>query len=714
MAGSREMEMITRNIYINSKQVCAPIYIVYGTSNQQIQFCMKDVTLASGNTATFYCLAPNNQRYSAAGTIDTSAGTITFTPAAGFFVTGDNLLQCEITQSSKKLYNFAADVICERNVQGEGTPSEAVAAASYAERAEAAAETAESVLESIPQDYSALSDEVEDIRIGADGTTYQSAGAAVRGQVEDLENDIAFANEILGVEVTETPGYYNADGSIAAATSTRLEVYTQKIPVKCGTTIHIELTYDATEPPGGMWGRYVLYDSSETFISGSAVTFVNAMTVSFTQDITITTASAAYISFSYRTFGIHTFRYENLDLEELKTMPEMMELPITETEGYYGTGAYITPPDSSRKEVYTQKYPAYNGMTFQLELTYPGSSAVAMYCNYVLFDDTGMVLQKTDLINEMTVRKVVSLTISHDDAAYISFSYRTYGTHAIRIKCSDYWKCFTDGFGYLNAITGTQHYAVNENINSINHRGYTFAPENTLPAYRLSKQKGFKMVECDVMFTSDNVPVLLHDATINRTARNADGTTISSTIAIADITFEQAQAYDFGIWKGAQWAGTKIPSLEQFIVLCRNIGLHPYIELKSSAAQQAKVNQVVDIVKNCGMADKCTWVSYGSGILGWVINRNPKARVGYLVNTVTSAAITEAQNLMTGSADVFICSASKTDVEITLCKNADIPMEAFNFSQVSDILALDPYISGVTSDNLVAGYVLYQNNISNT
>ena len=57
-------------------------------------------------------------------------------------------------------------------------------------------------------------------------------------------------------------------------------------------------------------------------------------------------------------------------------------------------------------------------------------------------------------------------------------------------------------------------------MRSINHRGYNkIAPENTIPAYALSKENGYKYVETDVRFTSDGIPVLLHDVSINRTAR---------------------------------------------------------------------------------------------------------------------------------------------------------------------------------------------------
>lgn len=112
----------------------------------------------------------------------------------------------------------------------------------------------------------------------------------------------------------------------------------------------------------------------------------------------------------------------------------------------------------------------------------------------------------------------------------------------------------------------------NPNIRAVNHRGYcTEAPENTLSAFRLSKKMGFRYVECDVSFTSDTVPVLLHDSTVDRTS-NGSGN-------ISAMTLEQVKALDFGSWKSAEYAGEKIPTFEEFMLLCKQIGLHPYIEI---------------------------------------------------------------------------------------------------------------------------------------
>ena len=52
----------------------------------------------------------------------------------------------------------------------------------------------------------------------------------------------------------------------------------------------------------------------------------------------------------------------------------------------------------------------------------------------------------------------------------------------------------------------------------IAHRGAgKLAPENTLAAFRLGAQHGYRMFECDAKLSADGVPFLMHDATLERT-----------------------------------------------------------------------------------------------------------------------------------------------------------------------------------------------------
>lgn len=243
-----------------------------------------------------------------------------------------------------------------------------------------------------------------------------------------------------------------------------------------------------------------------------------------------------------------------------------------------------------------------------------------------------------------------------------------------------------------------------QNIKSVNHRGYSAtAPENTLPAYRLSRQMGFTYVETDISFTSDGVPVCLHDSTIDRTS-NGSGN-------INSLTYAQVRTYDFGSWKSPEYAGTKIPSFEEFITLCKDICLHPYIELKSAGAYtEAQIQQIVDMVDACGMKGKVTYISFSSTFLTYVKNYDANARLGFLA-TVTSANIATAQSLQTGSNEVFMDTNTNTSAGATLCRQAGLPMEIWTINSADTILSMDPYITGVTSDSLIAGKILYEANI---
>lgn len=244
---------------------------------------------------------------------------------------------------------------------------------------------------------------------------------------------------------------------------------------------------------------------------------------------------------------------------------------------------------------------------------------------------------------------------------------------------------------------------------SVNHRGYsTVAPENTLPAYILSKKMGFNYAETDISFTSDGVPVLLHDSTIDRTS-NGSGN-------IGSLTFEQVRQYDFGSWMSQEYAGTKIPSFEEFLQLCKSIMLHPYIELKSNGAYtQAQINQIVDMVASHGMRGKVTYISFNSTFIGYVKNRDPSARLGLLSNAYASGDETTCENLKTGTNSVFYDTYynALTQAVCDTFRANNTPIEVWTVNSPIVMRSLNPYVSGITSDYLIGGKVLYDSAMNN-
>lgn len=242
----------------------------------------------------------------------------------------------------------------------------------------------------------------------------------------------------------------------------------------------------------------------------------------------------------------------------------------------------------------------------------------------------------------------------------------------------------------------------------VNHRGYNTAPENTIPAYVESYRHGFRYVECDVKLTSDGEFVLLHDATINRTARNADGTAISETTNITDITYEQALEFDFGIYKSSEYAGTKIPLLSEFLLFCRKVGLHPYLELKF-AYTEATTKAVVDMVRAHGMSGKVTYISASGSFLRAINAYEPNARLGIVTELPTSETVNLAIELKNDSNFVFIDADRATDEAVNICKQNNIPMEVWIVTaNKNTILSTNPYITGFTHDYLHAGKVIYE------
>ncbi len=105
------------------------------------------------------------------------------------------------------------------------------------------------------------------------------------------------------------------------------------------------------------------------------------------------------------------------------------------------------------------------------------------------------------------------------------------------------------------------------------HRGVGIShPENTIPAYLAAVREGYDMIELDLKFTADNRCVLLHDKTVGRSGRTAEGLPVED-LPVKDLTFESLRALDFGIWKGEAFAGTKIPEWCEVIAFAKEHGI---------------------------------------------------------------------------------------------------------------------------------------------
>jgi glycerophosphoryl diester phosphodiesterase len=125
----------------------------------------------------------------------------------------------------------------------------------------------------------------------------------------------------------------------------------------------------------------------------------------------------------------------------------------------------------------------------------------------------------------------------------------------------------------------------------ISHRGASaYAPEHTFFAYDLAMRQDTDMLECDLILTKDEVPVCIHDETVDRTS---DGTGRVDSFTLAEM-----RAFDFGSWFNTSnptqadpsFVGAKIVPFEEQLdcYLRHNPKMRFHVETKDSAGGRAE------------------------------------------------------------------------------------------------------------------------------
>lgn len=132
------------------------------------------------------------------------------------------------------------------------------------------------------------------------------------------------------------------------------------------------------------------------------------------------------------------------------------------------------------------------------------------------------------------------------------------------------------------------------------HRGAnSLEPENSIPAFEAAGRIGAWAIETDVHKTADGKLICFHN-------KRVDGLTDGEG-AIAEMTFDEIRRLHITVGNNVE-AHTaeqlRIPTFEEYLTICYRYGSVPFIELKTSIAEETMFE-----IRQMGLEDRCVFSS---------------------------------------------------------------------------------------------------------
>lgn len=158
----------------------------------------------------------------------------------------------------------------------------------------------------------------------------------------------------------------------------------------------------------------------------------------------------------------------------------------------------------------------------------------------------------------------------------------------------------------------------------IAHRGDSGShPENTIPAFQSAVKIGSDLVELDYVHTSEGTPLVIHDKTLDRTT-DAVSQWGGKNIKVSKKKLAELETLDAGSWFDQQFAGTRLPTLEQAIDVIQE-GSTTLIERKGGDAKTC-----VDLLEKKNLIDQVVVQSFDWNYLRDCRKNSPTLVLGAL------------------------------------------------------------------------------------
>ena len=223
----------------------------------------------------------------------------------------------------------------------------------------------------------------------------------------------------------------------------------------------------------------------------------------------------------------------------------------------------------------------------------------------------------------------------------------------------------------------------------IAHRGSSgHAPENTLAAFRKAVAQGAAFIETDLQLSRDARFVAIHDATVDRTTGGHGD--------VHGLTLAELRQLDAGSWFGSEFAGERIPTLEEILDFAKKHDAVFYLELKPTGSWGGE-HALISALRESGEIPRTVVISFDAGILDALRKIEPTLMTGLLYDGQIEKPVDRAVEI--GARQLAVRSNLVSPALLAEARKKDLQVVCWTVNQPAHMrLLIEAGVDGIMSD----------------